>query len=41
MNTHDDNRDDAALVALVLAGERELFNPLLLRYYPNILETDS
>src|SRR5262245_39517109 len=37
MDHLDDSRDDAALVALVLAGERELFGPLLLRYYPSVL----
>ncbi len=32
-----DKLGDAALVALVLAGEREAFDPLLLRYYPSVL----
>src|SRR5919202_1609315 len=33
----DDDRDDAMLVALVLAGEREAFGPLLRRYTPSVL----
>src|SRR5262245_1796323 len=37
MNLHDDSPDDAALVARTLAGEREAFGPLLLRYYPSVL----
>ena len=36
MNHHDDIRSDATLVALVLAGERETFAPLLLRYYTSV-----
>ena len=37
MKLHDDGPDDAALVARTLAGEREAFGPLLLRYYPSVL----
>jgi RNA polymerase sigma factor (sigma-70 family) len=33
---HHDTRDDATLVALVLAGQREAFGPLLMRYYPSV-----
>jgi RNA polymerase sigma factor (sigma-70 family) len=36
MNHHADTRGDATLVALVLAGERETFAPLLLRYYTSV-----
>lgn len=36
MAHHDDNLDDAALVALVLAGERAAFEPLLLRHGPSV-----
>jgi RNA polymerase sigma factor (sigma-70 family) len=36
MDHHADTRSDAALVALVLAGEREMFGPLLLRYYASV-----
>ncbi len=36
MNHYADTRSDATLVALVLAGERETYAPLLLRYYPRI-----
>jgi hypothetical protein len=36
-NHHDDSRDDATLVAQALAGAREAFNPLLLRYYPSVM----
>jgi uncharacterized protein len=36
MNHHADTRSDATLVVLVLAGERETFTPLLLRYYPSV-----
>ena len=36
MEQRDDNRDDATLVALTLAGEREAFGPLLLRYYGSV-----
>jgi RNA polymerase sigma factor (sigma-70 family) len=34
---YDDSLDDATLTALVLAGEREAFGPLLLRYYPSVV----
>src|SRR5262245_31242915 len=37
MKLHDDGPDDDALVARTLAGEREAFGPLLLRYYPSVL----
>jgi uncharacterized protein len=37
MKLHEDSPDDAALVARALAGEREAFGPLLLRYYPSVL----
>jgi RNA polymerase sigma-70 factor (ECF subfamily) len=37
MTTFDDPLDDAELVANVLSGEREAFNPLLLRYTPSVL----
>ncbi len=37
MKLHDNSPDDAALVAQTLAGEREAFSPLLLRYYPSVL----
>src|SRR5918911_1075051 len=33
----DDTREDSALVALTLAGEREAFGPLLLRYYQSVV----
>src|SRR5262245_37256281 len=36
MHLLNDKRGDAALVALVLAGEREAFEPLLLRHYPGV-----
>jgi len=36
MNHHAGTRSDAMLVALVLAGERETFAPLLLRYYTSV-----
>src|SRR6185295_1516849 len=36
MNHHTDTRSDATLVTLVLAGEREIFTPLLLRYYASV-----
>ncbi|HJZ47997.1 MAG TPA: bifunctional nuclease domain-containing protein [Roseiflexaceae bacterium] len=36
MDHHADTRSDATLVALVLAGERETFAPLLLRYYASV-----
>src|SRR5215213_5672732 len=36
MNHHTDTRSDTTLVALVLAGERETFTPLLLRYYTSV-----
>jgi uncharacterized protein len=36
MNHHTDTRSDATLVALVLAGERETFTPLLLRHYASV-----
>jgi RNA polymerase sigma factor (sigma-70 family) len=36
MDDHADTRSDAALVALVLAGQRETFGPLLLRYYASV-----
>src|SRR3954469_246053 len=36
MNNHADTRSDAMLVALVLAGERETFAELLLRYYTSV-----
>jgi len=36
MNHHADTRSDETLVALVLAGERETFAPLLLRYYTSV-----
>jgi len=36
MNQHTDTRSDATLVTLVLAGEREIFTPLLLRYYTSV-----
>src|SRR5215213_6523796 len=36
MNHHTDTRSDTTLVALVLAGEREIFTPLLLRYYTSV-----
>ena len=36
MNHHTDIRSDATLVAVVLAGERETFTPLLLRYYTSV-----
>jgi RNA polymerase sigma factor (sigma-70 family) len=36
MNHHPDTRSDATLVALVLAGERETFTPLLLRHYTSV-----
>jgi DNA-directed RNA polymerase specialized sigma24 family protein len=32
-----DRRDDAELVAAVLAGDREAFGPLLARWRPNVL----
>jgi uncharacterized protein len=37
MKLHDTSPGDAALVAQTLAGEREAFSPLLLRYYPSVL----
>jgi RNA polymerase sigma factor (sigma-70 family) len=37
MSWRDDSSDDAALVARTLAGEREAFSPLLLRYYPSVM----
>lgn len=37
MESKIDNRDDATPVALVLAGEHELFGTLLLRYYPSVV----
>jgi RNA polymerase sigma factor (sigma-70 family) len=37
MKLPEDVPDDAALVARTLAGEREVFGPLLLRYYPSVL----
>jgi RNA polymerase sigma-70 factor (ECF subfamily) len=37
MKLHKDSSDDAALVGRTLAGEREAFSPLLLRYYPSVL----
>jgi RNA polymerase sigma factor (sigma-70 family) len=37
MKLHDTSPGDAALVARTLAGEREAFSPLLLRYYPSVL----
>ncbi|HEX9373558.1 MAG TPA: bifunctional nuclease domain-containing protein, partial [Roseiflexaceae bacterium] len=36
MHHHDDRRSDAALVALALAGEGEVFGTLLLRYYASV-----
>lgn len=36
MNHHDHEPTDAALVGLTLAGEREAFGPLLLRYYASV-----
>jgi RNA polymerase sigma factor (sigma-70 family) len=36
MDHHADTRSDASLVALVLAGERETFGPLLLRHYASV-----
>ncbi len=36
MNHYADTRSDATLVALVLAGERETYAPLLLRYYTSV-----
>src|SRR5689334_1859260 len=36
MNHHADTHSDAALVALVLSGERETFAPLLLRYFASV-----
>jgi RNA polymerase sigma factor (sigma-70 family) len=36
MDYHVDTRSDATLVSLVLAGERETFAPLLLRYYQSV-----
>jgi RNA polymerase sigma-70 factor, ECF subfamily len=33
----DEDRDDAALVAAVVAGDREAFGPLLLRWRPSVL----
>lgn len=36
MDNHTDIRSDASLVALVLAGERETFGPLLLRHYASV-----
>ena len=37
MKLQNQSPDDAALVARTLAGEREAFGPLLLRYYPSVL----
>jgi len=37
MRHDEDIRNDATLTALVLAGEREAFSPLLLRYYPSVV----
>jgi RNA polymerase sigma-70 factor (ECF subfamily) len=34
---NDDRRDDAELVAAVLAGDREAFGPLLARWQPSVL----
>lgn len=34
---HDDTTDDAALIALTLAGDRDAFGPLLLRYYSSVV----
>src|SRR5687767_10848983 len=34
--SYDDTPDDAALVALTLAGDRQAFEPLLLRYYGSV-----
>jgi len=36
MNQYTDTHSDATLVALVLAGEREMFTPLLLRHYTSV-----
>ncbi len=36
MHHHEDNLDDAALVRLVLGGEREAFGPLLLRHHASV-----
>ena len=36
MNHHTDTRSDATLVALMRAGERETFTPLLLRHYSSV-----
>jgi len=36
MSYHDHQPSDAALVTLTLAGEREAFGPLLLRYYASV-----
>src|SRR5262245_42802260 len=36
MMTHDDAPDDATLVALTLTGQREAFEPLLLRHYASV-----
>src|SRR5438034_8931888 len=33
----DEDRDDATLVAAVVAGDREAFGPLLLRWRPSVL----
>jgi uncharacterized protein len=37
MDDHSDSQDDAALVAQALAGEREAFGTLLLRYYSSVV----
>jgi RNA polymerase sigma factor (sigma-70 family) len=34
---HNDDQNDAELVALVLGGERDAFGPLLTRVYPSVL----
>jgi hypothetical protein len=36
-----DRRDDAELVAAVLAGDREAFGPLLARWQPSVLRLCS
>jgi RNA polymerase sigma factor (sigma-70 family) len=36
MDDHADTASDASLVALVVAGERETFGPLLLRHYASV-----
>src|SRR5947209_2134907 len=37
MNHQSDTPDDETLAALVMAGEREAFSSLLLRYYPSVV----